>query len=63
MINPLALYQDTFRMIAMDQRNAGRSYGPLDLSNPWRAYAQDQLALADHLGFERFCMNGCRIGG
>jgi hypothetical protein len=26
-IDPLELYQDTFWMIAMDQRNAGRFYG------------------------------------
>ena len=28
-INPLALYEDAFHLIAMDQRNAGRSFGPL----------------------------------
>ena len=42
-INPLALYEDTFRLIAMDQRNAGRSFGPLEPSDPWGAYARDQL--------------------
>ena len=62
-INPLVLYQDTFRMIAMDQRNAGRSYGPLDLLDPWGAYARDQLALLDHLGIDRFHVMGCCIGG
>jgi pimeloyl-ACP methyl ester carboxylesterase len=62
-INPLVLYQDTFRMIAMDQRNAGRSHGPLDFSDPWGAYARDQLALLDHLGIDRFHVMGCCIGG
>jgi pimeloyl-ACP methyl ester carboxylesterase len=62
-INPLALYDDTFRMIAMDQRNAGRSVGPLDVSDPWGAYARDQLALLDHLGIDRFHVMGCCIGG
>jgi len=62
-INPLVLYGDTFRMIAMDQRNAGRSYGPLDLSDPWGAYARDQLALMDHLSIDRFHVMGCCIGG
>ena len=28
-INPLALYEDAFHLIAMDQRNAGRSFSPL----------------------------------
>jgi pimeloyl-ACP methyl ester carboxylesterase len=62
-INPLALYQDTFRVIAMDQRNAGRSSGPLEPSDPWGGYARDQLALLDHLGVERFHVTGCCIGG
>jgi pimeloyl-ACP methyl ester carboxylesterase len=62
-INPLALYQDTFHLIAMDQRNAGRSSGPLEPSDPWGAYARDQLALLDHLGFDRFHVLGCCIGG
>src|ERR1700736_2590848 len=58
-INPLALYEKNFRMIAMDQRNAGRSHGPLDLSDPWGAYARDQLALLDDLGIDRFHVMGC----
>src|SRR3984893_13744260 len=62
-INPLALYADTFRLIAMDQRNAGRSSGPLEPSDPWGAYADDQLALLDHLGIDRFHVMGCCIGG
>lgn len=33
-INPLALYGDSFRLIAMDQRNSGRSSGPLEPSDP-----------------------------
>jgi pimeloyl-ACP methyl ester carboxylesterase len=61
-INPLALYADSFRLIAMDQRNAGRSYGPLDPSDPWGAYARDQLALLDYLGVERFHVMGACIG-
>src|SRR6266852_818365 len=62
-INPLAHFDDAFRMIAMDQRNAGRSFGPLDPSDPWGAYARDQLALLDHLGVDRFHVMGCCIGG
>jgi pimeloyl-ACP methyl ester carboxylesterase len=62
-INPLALYPDDFRLIAMDQRNAGRSSGPLEASDPWGAYARDQVALLDHLGIDRFHVIGCCIGG
>jgi pimeloyl-ACP methyl ester carboxylesterase len=62
-INPLALYADTFRLIAMDQRNAGRSTGPLEPSDPWAAYARDQLALLDHLGVDQFHVMGACIGG
>src|ERR1700685_1523961 len=62
-INPLALYQGTFRLIAMDQRNAGRSFRPLESADPWGAYARDQLALLDHLGIDRFHVMGCCIGG
>jgi pimeloyl-ACP methyl ester carboxylesterase len=62
-INPLALYADTFRLIAMDQRNAGQSFGPLESSDPWGAYARDQLALLDHLGIDQFHVMGACIGG
>jgi pimeloyl-ACP methyl ester carboxylesterase len=62
-INPLALYPDDFRLIAMDQRNAGRSSGPLEVADPWGAYARDQVALLDHLGIDRFHVIGCCIGG
>ena len=47
----------------MDQRNAGRSTGPLEVDDPWGAYARDQLSLLDHLGVERFHVLGACIGG
>jgi pimeloyl-ACP methyl ester carboxylesterase len=62
-INPLTAYAGQFRMIAMDQRNAGRSAGPLEAGDPWGAYAADQLAVMDHLGIGRFLVFGCCIGG
>lgn len=62
-INPLALYANTFQLVAMDQRNAGRSSGPLDPSDPWGSYADDQLALLDHLGIDQFHVMGACIGG
>jgi hypothetical protein len=62
-INPLAEYGDDFRLIAMDQRNAGQSTGPLDVGDPWGSYVGDQLALLDHLGIDTFHLMGCCIGG
>jgi pimeloyl-ACP methyl ester carboxylesterase len=62
-INPLAAYAGQYQMIAMDQRNAGRSAGPLEAGDPWGAYAADQLAVMDHLGIGRFLAFGCCIGG
>jgi pimeloyl-ACP methyl ester carboxylesterase len=62
-INPLTAFAGQFRMIAMDQRNAGRSTGPLEMGDPWGSYAADQLAVLDHLGIDRFLVFGCCIGG
>lgn len=62
-INPWGSYGDDFQLIAMDQRNAGRSTGPLDSGDPWGAYADDQLGLLDSLGVDRFLVMGCCIGG
>src|SRR4051812_42478483 len=54
--NPMELFQNDFRMIAMDQRNAhnGESTGPVDTNDPWGTFASDQLGLMDHLGIDRF---------
>src|SRR5689334_9645229 len=61
-LNPLEVFSDEFRVIAMDQRNAGRSSGPLDTVDPWGMYADDQLAVLDHLGVEKTLVIGCCIG-
>lgn len=61
--NPLEVFETDFRVIAMDQRNAGGSTGPLDVDDPWGMYAEDQVALMNHLGIERFHVLGCCIGG
>ena len=42
-----------FRVIAMDQRNAGRSRAPVRRRDGWETYARDHIALLDHLGIER----------
>jgi pimeloyl-ACP methyl ester carboxylesterase len=62
-LNPLAVYADDFRLIAMDQRNAGGSTGPLDAADPWGSFVADQLSLLDHLGVGEFHVMGCCIGG
>ncbi len=62
-VNAWESYAADFRVIAMDQRNAGRSTGLLDVDDPWGAYAGDQLGLLDHLGVDRFLVMGCCIGG
>ncbi len=61
-LNPVQAFADEFRVIAMDQRNAGRSSGQLDTRDPWGSYADDQLALLDHLGIEKTLVVGCCIG-
>ncbi len=61
-INPVELFPGEYHVIAMDQRNAGRSSGPLPLKNAWGEYVDDQLGLMDHLGIDRFLVIGCCIG-
>lgn len=52
-----------FRLIAMDQRNAGRSTAPIRGSDGWQVYTEDQLGLLDHLKIERCHLLGNCIGG
>ncbi len=58
-------FKSDFRIITMDQRNAsgGESTGPVQVDNPWDAFADDQLGLMDHLGISRFFFFGNCIGG
>jgi pimeloyl-ACP methyl ester carboxylesterase len=60
--NPRTL-ADTYRVIGMDQRNAGRSSAPVSADDGWDTYTGDQLALLDHLGVERCHVIGMCIGG
>lgn len=62
-INPINDLAEDFCLIAMDQRNAGASFGPFPADDPWRAYADDQLAVMDALGYQHFHVFGCCIGG
>ena len=56
----MAVFGEKYWVVAMDQRNAGRSRAPIFASDDWHIYAADQLALANHLGLDRFhVMGGC----
>ena len=63
--NAMEEFKDDFRCITMDQRNAigGESSGPVQVDDPWGAFADDQLGLMDHLGIQEFCFIGYCIGG
>jgi pimeloyl-ACP methyl ester carboxylesterase len=63
--NGMEEFKNDFRCIAMDQRNAdgGESTGPIQVEDPWDAFATDQLGLMDHLGIRDFLVLGCCIGG
>jgi pimeloyl-ACP methyl ester carboxylesterase len=59
-MDPTVALADRYRVIAMDQRNAGRSHAPIRATDDWQTYASDHIALMDHLGIERFhIMGGC----
>ncbi len=60
---PLAEFAQQFQVIAMDQRNAGGSRGPVSASDGWHTYAEDQLALLDELKIDRCHLLGGCIGG
>jgi pimeloyl-ACP methyl ester carboxylesterase len=64
-INVMEFFKNDFRCITMDQRNAigGESTGPVQVDDPWNAFADDQLGLMDHLGIRQFVFFGNCIGG
>ena len=63
--NPFDEFQDEFRVIAADLRNAkgGQSTGPLEVDRPWDAYTDDHIGLMDQLGIQEFMVLGFCIGG
>ena len=63
--NAMEEFKDDFRCITLDQRNAngGQSSGPVQVNDPWGAFADDHLGLMDHLGIHEFFFMGYCIGG
>lgn len=61
--NPIEQLSDAFRVIAMDQRNAGQSTAPVAADDGWASYAADHVALLDALSIERCHVLGGCIGG
>src|SRR5262245_6934413 len=63
-INPIVEFAASFRVIAMDQRNAGgQSRGPITARDGWDTYTGDHISLLDHLRIERCHLFGQCIGG
>jgi pimeloyl-ACP methyl ester carboxylesterase len=63
-INPIAEFAANYRVIAMDQRNAGgRSRAPITANDGWDDYTADHLAVLDHLRIDRCHLYGQCIGG
>lgn len=63
-VNPTTEFTGNFRVIAMDQRNAGgRSHAPMSAQDGWPSYAADHIALLDHLGIDQCHLYGQCIGG
>jgi len=63
-INPITEFAGNFRVIAMDQRNAGgQSRAPITAKDGWPTYASDHIALLDHLRIDRCHLYGQCIGG
>ena len=63
-VNPTTDLASNYRVIAMDQRNAGgRSRAPITAQDGWHSYAADHIALLDHLRIERCHLYGQCIGG
>jgi len=58
--DPTKEFAADFRVIAMDQRNAGKSAGPISADDGWDTYTGDHIALLDHLGIKQcHVMGGC----
>ena len=61
--NPRESLVKDFKLIGMDQRNAGQSKAPISPSDDWNTYTNDQIAILDHLEIEKCHLLGMCIGG
>lgn len=58
--DPTVEFASEFRVIVMDQRNAGKSRAPVTAQDGWQTYTADHIALLDHLGIQTtHIMGGC----
>jgi pimeloyl-ACP methyl ester carboxylesterase len=63
-IDATAAFSDEYRVMVMDQRNAGgKSTAPITAEDGWNSYLADHVALLDHLGIEQCHLYGQCIGG
>ncbi|MGQ0751672.1 MAG: alpha/beta fold hydrolase [Betaproteobacteria bacterium] len=63
-INPITEFADRFRVIAMDQRNAGgKSWATITAKDSWHSFTEDHLAVLDHLKIQQCHLYGQCIGG
>ena len=62
-MDPRKALADSFTIVVMDQRNAGKSIADVKPDHGWHTFAADHFALMDHLGFRKFHVMGGCIGG
>ena len=63
-INPTTEFAANYRVVAMDQRNAGgQSRAPITAQDGWDSYTADHIAVLDHLHIDRCHLYGQCIGG
>ena len=63
-MNPTTEFATKYRVIAMDQRNAGgASHAPITARDSWDSYTADHIAVLDHLKIEKCHLYGQCIGG
>jgi len=63
-INPVTEFVSSYRVIVMDQRNAGgKSRAPITAKDGWHSFTADHIAVLDDLKIERCHLYGQCIGG
>jgi pimeloyl-ACP methyl ester carboxylesterase len=63
-INPVTEFASSYRVIVMDQRNAGGgSRAPITAKDGWHSFTSDHIAVLDDLKIERCHLYGQCIGG